>query len=173
MFYKSMIVLLGLVISGCFGAAEVEASPAQSWELSSFVDEMTDEVSHVASLSPVSVEGASGIPASKLFMRVVCSGNLTILAIGWGSYVGERDPRVTYRLDDEPAVSREWFPIDPTSEVTSFPENASKILKQIIDSNTKYFRVRTTPSSGRSVTLTFDVSEMGSALTDIRRGCGW
>lgn len=173
MFNKSMIALLGLVISVCFGAVEAEASPTPSWRVNSSVDEMTDEVSHYAFLLPIAVEGASGVPAHKMFMQVTCTRNETILTIWWGTYVTASEHRVIYRLDDEPAVSRNWVSSVSTSRSTSYPVNASDFLKQIIDSNIKYFRVRTIPFIGGPTTLLFDVSEMGSALTNIRRGCGW
>lgn len=176
MLSKIMISLFTLIIATFFAMSEAEAAPAEGWRTMSTVDEMTDKVSHFAFLRPVASRGVPESELSGVMLIVSCSEERTNLLVRWGTYVNPTvsitDHEVVYRLGSQTPVTYPWKVVD-TSEATHFPIDAFGLLKQWLASGEKILRIQTIPFMGGTRTLTFDLTGMGPALTNVRRACGW
>ncbi|WP_375058384.1 type VI secretion system-associated protein TagO [Zobellella sp. DQSA1] len=148
------------------------AKPVSNWSVrtgKSDVDDSPYVVLSVESIErPTDRYGRMTWPT--LYVR--CQENTTSLIVNWGRYLGINETSVTYRIDDNKAVTRNWSIATNHEAVGLWRGNQSiPVIKQVLGS--KLFLTRITPYGDNPITVRFDTTGLDKHIGALRKACNW
>ncbi|GAA3704107.1 hypothetical protein GCM10022421_08660 [Oceanisphaera sediminis] len=153
-------------------APPVPAKPASNWLKQQGVSDVDDSpyvvLSTLSDERPKDRYGRTTWPS----LVIRCLENTTAIYVDWERYLGIGDTRVTYRIDDNKAVTRSWNISTDNQSVGLWRGGQSiPVIKKMIGS--QKLLVRVTPYGDNAYTVTFYTAGLKEDLAQLRKACHW
>lgn len=173
---ESLTVTESLVVQEENQESQATVASNENWFFHSQIDAFNDSESFM--LMNEAFEVNSRFSHHKIYLVIVCYKDTQDLRLifSWDNFLGSDEKQiVTYRIDSEDAVRRQWYISGNNKDNTLYSygeETTLKLIKAIAGSKTGDFIAQTQAYSNDIVQAAFDVSGLSDVMYQVLEPCG-
>jgi len=142
------------------------------WNFSTKKSSLDDTLSVYMAVQANEVFAGTLNKPTRASLHLRCAENTTAFYIDWDVFLSTRNINMTYRIDEQKAVTKR-FDVSSDHKALGYFGGGQSIpfIKSMLGHNKLLTQV--TPYGANPVTVTFDISGLDKAIGALRRSCGW